>query len=138
MVRFIATCLSLTLMCGCTDDTLDVSYGSYQVMKADGALERGWLVPWIPENAVLIKEVHNLDSNLSAFKFALPPGAKFNPPDSCVPASPDELRSPAFVRYWIPSLSELRSGYELKSCATGFLAISPDRKIFLHWSRPAL
>ena len=138
MIRFVAIGLSFALISGCTDDTLDTSYGSYEVMRADKALERGWLAPWIPKNAILIKEVHNLDNNLSAFKFELSPGTTFNPPDSCTPLPPTELRAPVFDRYWIPSLSELRTRYDLKSCSTGFLAISADRKVFFHWSRHAL
>jgi hypothetical protein len=38
-------------------------YPTLAEAKRDGAIERGWLPPWLPGSAVEINEIHDVDSN---------------------------------------------------------------------------
>ena len=38
-------------------------YPTLAAAHADGALERGWIPPWIPDSARNLREAHDLDTN---------------------------------------------------------------------------
>jgi len=53
-------------------------HGEYPDMakaRAAGAVERGWIPAWVPDEARAIKEVHNTDSGMRWLAFQLDPGA---------------------------------------------------------------
>lgn len=50
-------------------------YADLTSARAAGAVERGWIPAWVPEDARTIKEVHNLDSGMRWMAFMLEPGA---------------------------------------------------------------
>jgi hypothetical protein len=61
--------LALTSACA-RWDVLERAYASREEVVRDGAIERGWIPPWIPESAREIREVHNIDTNASQLAFA--------------------------------------------------------------------
>lgn len=55
------------LCVGCEDLTLEATYTSYDELIEDGAVVRGWFPNWIPKSLTEIEEIHDLDTNQSAF-----------------------------------------------------------------------
>ena len=49
-----------------------VTYATYEVMVADGALARGWIPAFVPPSATDFEECHDLDTNASWLRFSVP------------------------------------------------------------------
>ena len=59
------------LLAGC--ERSQNSYPSWPDAERAGAVQRGWLPPWVPRSATQIDEAHDRDSNLQRLRFKLPP-----------------------------------------------------------------
>ena len=128
------------LMCSCAEGVLDATYATRADAAAAGAIERGWIPPWVPPEAFALHEVHSVDSNESALAFSLPADLAWRPPASCIAANAGQFYEPGFNRSWIPEAME---DYRYYSCpepmASGAplllsaLAVSKDGKHVLYW-----
>ena len=101
VTRTVATSLCFAaLLAGCDDGMqMKASYPDRTAAERDGAFRRGWLPSWMPSSVHDIEEVHDLDTNIQAMRFAVPSG--WGPPASalCSPAikiEPPRLRLPSF------------------------------------------
>ena len=83
--------LPIFLLAACQlSETPESSFANYKEAVASGLIERGWIPDWLPETAVNIHEVHNLDNNASILLFDA--GAEFSVPAGCEPnANPPEI-----------------------------------------------
>lgn len=63
-----ALCLILT---SC-DLVMDSSYATKQEAVDAEMIAKGWIPAWVPEEATDLREVHDLDSNVSALAFSKP------------------------------------------------------------------
>ncbi len=77
--------LFLALPLAACSDAVQTQYRDLDEARAAGALQRGWLPAWLPARAGAIIEAHDLDTNRRAARFALPDGARIEPP-GCAPA----------------------------------------------------
>lgn len=123
---------------GCLDTTLDVSYSSMGDAVADGAVDRGWIPEWIPANARNLREVHDLDNNLSALAFEIPPRTHWPLPDGCITVRFAQTPPNHFSRDWWPSRKELEREYAFFECRRDpvrhvFVGRRLDGRGGLHW-----
>ena len=131
--------LAAAVTCSCTNDVLDSSYTNHAQAVADGAIERGWIPDWVPQQSMQLHEVHDVDTNQSALVFSLPNNFSWTPPEICRRADGGEFTEPAFDRDWLPDTLE---DYDFYSCPseprTGTLlisavAVSRDGDQVLYW-----
>ena len=127
---YVIACFALL---GCT--TRDASYDSL----AEVNFQKGWIPKHIPMGASNLKEVHNLDTGISALAFDIPQSTTWPLPDDCRPVSAQGAVPNQFSRSWWPSESELASSYSIYQCMPDgppdltYMAISRSRLHGLHW-----
>ncbi|TQM16867.1 hypothetical protein FB548_0235 [Pseudoxanthomonas sp. 3HH-4] len=135
-VLLLLTTISVT---GCLDTTLDAKYPTTAAAIADGAITRGWVPEWIPVTATNLREVHNLDTNVSALTFDLPNGSRLQLPGDCKPITFPGLVPSHFNRSWWPTPEELRASYVFSRCKSDasthleFVGIHKTGQRGLHW-----
>ena len=66
---FIASLLLSLVACS---DEKEASYATFGEAERAGAIERGWLPPFVPHSARQISERHDLDTNAQELTFVLP------------------------------------------------------------------
>jgi hypothetical protein len=140
MPKYIALSTALVITVGgCLSDTLDASYNSLSDAVAADAVDKGWIPEWLPRGATNLREVHNLDTSVSALAFDIPRGEIWRLPEHCARADFAEIVPSQFGRSWWPSESSLASSYKFFQCkADGppdfeFVAISTAGTRGLHW-----
>ena len=69
MLVFAGLILSLA---ACSDER-EASYATRDDAERAGAIERGWIPPFVPKSARKISEQHNLDTNAQRLTFVVPP-----------------------------------------------------------------
>ena len=84
------------------DTTVEVEYATGRELKAAGMVERGWVPAWIPDEAIDVHEIHDVDNNLSAFAFRLPAGPQWTLPVDCQQASGAMFIRSRFEAEWMP------------------------------------
>lgn len=82
--------LALTTL-GCGEQRV-VHYASYLDASRDGAVLRGWIPSYVPQSAVEIVEVHDLDTNALLMRFRADPDAVRMMVASLGSIDPKELR----------------------------------------------
>ena len=76
----------LVALTACFNDLRMYStYESMEEVKADGAISRGWIPDWLPENAIEIHEHHDLDTNIRAISFTVDQPEEWPWPSECIP-----------------------------------------------------
>lgn len=66
-----AALLALLLGAGCGSiEVVQTEYATAEAAKAEGAIPRGWLPAWLPEDAKNIIEIHDVGTNESTFSFS--------------------------------------------------------------------
>ena len=61
-------------------------YNQYQTIKEaqeNDALRKGWLPEWMPDNAINIHEVHDIDTNIHALSFEINSNNELSWPSEC-------------------------------------------------------
>jgi hypothetical protein len=69
------TILASAILLAACGDVVDESYGTWHEAKRAGAVERGWVPPFVPTTARDLRSVHNVDTNSQSLTFRLPPQA---------------------------------------------------------------
>ncbi len=141
MPKFTALSTAVVLLLsGCLlSDTLDASYDSMAEAISKEAIAKGWIPEWLPEGAINIREVHNLDTNTSALAFDIPPRARWTLPEHCRPVGFTDTVPSVFNRSWWPSNDSLAASYNFFQCKAdaspdfAFVAISKAGDRGLHW-----
>lgn len=100
---------------GCTE-VFEESYPNMQAVRAHGAIDRGWVPDWVPEDASNIRELHKIDTDESMLSFEMPPDARWTLPNECRPVAYAEITAPRFDRVWWPADSDLRRSFRLYQC----------------------
>ncbi len=137
--------LIATILTGCYRETVESSFPTAADALGSPAAANGWIPPWLPEDAVDIHEVHDLDSNEGALVAKLPNESKFAP-DACRHANGGQFMAPAFSRKWLPSALDHFAFYacDAPEADTSVavpgnppmihaLAISPGRDVIVYW-----
>lgn len=101
-------------------------------------IEKGWIPSWIPQDATDLREVHNLDSNVSELSFAMPSRSQVHLPSDCRPVAYADTVPARISRDWWPSEDTLERSYVFFQCQadhTGyrFVAIRKSSGHVLHW-----
>lgn len=127
------------LLSGCLlSDTLDATYDDVAEARAAQAIEKGWIPEWVPEHATALREVHNLDTSVSALAFDLPADTRVPVPDGCRHATYAQTLPVPIERAWWPRPEVLASRYTFFTCPapyTGFefVGMRRDGRHVLHW-----
>lgn len=66
--------VSILLLAAC-GDRKEERFATWEDAKRAGAIERGWVPPFVPTTARDIRLVHDLDTNAQQIAFAAPPDA---------------------------------------------------------------
>lgn len=100
--RFGVALVSVFILSGCFyDERIYSTYENMDAVKADGAIGRGWIPEWLPENAINIHEHHDLDTNVRAISFEVDQVEIWDWPLQCMPtetATPPKIRTKQFPR----------------------------------------
>jgi len=138
-MRFVLVAVSCLWLSACAWETLDSSYAKAQDAIDAGMVRKGWIPAWIPAEATDLREVHNLDSNVSELSFAMPRASRIRLSPDCksIPYSETE---PAWIgRAWWPDEDALQRSYVFFECRADvahhsrFVAISKGGDRVLHW-----
>lgn len=111
-----ALCLILT---SC-DLVMDSSYATKQEAVDAEMIAKGWIPAWVPEEATDLREVHDLDSNVSALAFSKPRSKQLLLPSGCRPVNHSAVQPAMFNRSWWPSEAALKRAYTFSRCEPEF------------------
>jgi hypothetical protein len=131
------------LLLGCSAENVKKYYPTARDALAARTSGTGWVPIWLPQDAVEIHEIHNLDTNESALVAALP-SQEWHPPPDCRPANGGQFLVPKFSPGWLPTPL---NGYTFFSCNGSTpesgpqggpplihaTAISPDGATLVFW-----
>jgi hypothetical protein len=67
--------LAFALLISACGDAVDERYGTWHDAKLAGAVERGWVPPFVPMTARNLRSIHDLDTDSQRLTFRLPPQA---------------------------------------------------------------
>lgn len=126
LLLLFALCLILT---SC-DLVMDSSYATKQEAVDAEMITKGWIPAWVPEEATDLREVHDLDSNVSALAFSKPRSKQLLLPPGCRPVNHSATRPALFNRSWWPSEAALKRAYTFFHCEHEI-----DRSVFVATSR---
>lgn len=122
----------LVVLASCFNDLRMYStYENMDAVRADGAIGRGWIPDWLPQNAIDIHEFHDLDTNIRAISFTVDQLEDWPWPIECIPveaASPPRIKTKLFPR--APHRLD-----DIQDCAELFAVRDPDGVIHM-WSIP--
>ena len=115
-------------LCACSE-TQDNTYPSFAAAIDAGAVSRGWVPEWLPQNTGKIFEVHNLDTNHFMVHFLFTQHTNPSLPTSCKSVAPTTPPPPPFSRKWWPA-DVPASGYATHrhayfQCESEYVAVSP-------------
>ncbi len=104
--------------CALFDDQMEEYYQTRGELVADGAVERGWVPPWLPASAVRTHEAHNLDTNDIWMRFELDASELGSIPECSASATTrfSDARGPRRQHWWSASDEYDWRGY---SCGWG-------------------
>ncbi len=131
----------LSVACGSIEEPTEF-YESRAALVADGAIDHGWVPPWLPNSARAIHESHNLDTNEVWMRFRLDPDDMVLV-EECVPsfvadvlrASGPRLTRPQWWVGWEPYDWE---GYDCKwrfgeKARAASLVVAQSEGVALYW-----
>lgn len=119
--KFTVVALVLTLLASC-GERQEHFYPDLAAAKAAGAVERGWIPPWVPKSAKGFHEIHDVDTNQSMLRWSYEDSEKFAIHESCVAKSgaiPDtSFRSSGWPTDWADD-STRSASYAFFACEDG-------------------
>lgn len=122
--------IMLVTLTACFNDLrLYSTYENMNEVKADGAIDRGWIPDWLPENAIGIHEHHDLDTSIRAISFTVDQLEEWPWPIECMPIETAErprIKTKLFPR--APHRFD-----EIQDCAEVFAVRDPQGVIHM-WS----
>jgi hypothetical protein len=71
--------LITTALLGCVgpfSEDFESQYPDVNAARADGAFDRGWLPKIVPDDSIDIREMHNIDTNITWGCFVIPSGTE--------------------------------------------------------------
>nr|KAJ9617622.1 hypothetical protein H2204_013576 [Knufia peltigerae] len=118
LLLLFALCLILT---SCDLDlVMDSSYATKQEAVDAEMIAKGWIPAWVPEEATDLREVHDLDANVSALAFSRPRSKQLLLPSGCRPVDHSAVQPALFNRSWWPSEAALKRAYTFSRCEPEF------------------
>jgi hypothetical protein len=134
-VRLVGAALLLSTLGACSDRQ-DNHYASYEEAKSVGAIDHGWVPDWLPADTGAIDEAHDLDTNRSMVRFALPDNKTLALPLDCAPAIPARLSKPFDSASWWPATvpSPADESHHYYRCVDeGLVAVDEQRGLGYVW-----
>ena len=128
VIALLFVLLPVFLLAACQlSETPESSFANYKEAVASGLIERGWIPDWLPETAVNIHEVHNLDNNASILLFDA--GVEFSVPAGCEPTT-NPPETTLKESWWSQSFS---SDWPVYDCGNGYLAVDETGMRVYFW-----
>lgn len=124
------TLFALCLILTSCDLVMDSSYATKQEAVDAEMIAKGWIPAWVPQEATDLREVHDLDSNVSALAFSKPRSKQLLLPSGCRPVNHSATQPALFNRSWWPSDAALKRAYTFFRCEPEF-----DKSVFVATSR---
>lgn len=130
--------LLLLVAAGCFLETMDASFATAAEARAAGYVAKGWIPPWLPGDATDVREVHDLDTNVSELSFAIPARDSLELPPECKPVEYSGTVRAYIRRHWWPGETELQQSYVFFRCPADaadyvFVSVSKAGTRVLHW-----
>src|SRR5690606_10252246 len=88
-------------------EVMETSYPNMATAESRGGISSGWIPQWLPDNAVDLREVHDIDTNESALAFKISGSANWRPLGQCQPVQLSAVTQPRFDVSWWPVSAEL-------------------------------
>ncbi len=102
------------------DLVMDSSFATKQEAVDAEMIAKGWIPAWVPEEATDLREVHDLDSNVSAPAFSKPRSKQLLLPPGCRSVNHSATQPALFNRSWWPSETALKRSYTFFHCEPEF------------------
>jgi hypothetical protein len=136
--QLIQATILCSLVSGCFWETTDASYGTAAEAMDSGVMGKGWIPEWLPQDATDLREVHNVDSNVSELSFTTPHAKSVRLPADCRPVEHADTVQAYIRRSWWPSEGELQQSYAFFRCSADFtdyrfVAINKAGNRVLYW-----
>jgi hypothetical protein len=126
-VRIVISGLLIISIAACDDLRAYTQYEDLSAARMSGAVERGWIPEWLPEQAIHIHEHHDLDTNVQAISFRIKSESEFEWPSICAraerPTAP-RLKTKLFPK----SVHKLK---DVRNCRNHFAARGEDGAIHI-------
>ena len=101
-------------------------------------MRKGWVPEWVPLDATDLREVHDLDSNVSELAFLKPVATRIHLPARCRKTTYTSSARASIQRSWWPPEPVLQMSYTVFNCGpefgrATFVAISRSGDQVLFW-----
>ena len=137
----IGAAVVLSVACGSIEEPTNF-YESRDALVADGAVDHGWVPPWLPDSAQGIHESHNLDTNEVWMRFRLD-ADDMGFVKVCAPSFVADVRTahgPRLARpdWWVSWEPYDWEGYDCKwrfgeATRTASLVVAQSEGVALYW-----
>ncbi|RZJ18236.1 MAG: hypothetical protein EON91_06015 [Brevundimonas sp.] len=67
-----AIAILATIAVAACSEVKDERYADYETARLAGAIKRGWIPAFVPQDAYALHDIHDLDSNAQTLSFRLP------------------------------------------------------------------
>ena len=129
----------LALFCvACAPETLEVNYDTHAVAENAGAMRRGWLPPWLPQESTQIFERHNIDTNARMWVATVPIGVDVTLPVACTSIKATETaRTPFATRWWPegePHQPPRPGKFYYFKCGSEFIGLAKEGGKLIGWA----
>ncbi len=136
--RLVQATILCSFVSACFWETTDASYDTAAEAIDSGVMGKGWIPEWLPQDAIDLREVHSVDSNVSELSFSTPHAKLVRLPADCRPVEYSDTVQAYIRRSWWPSEEVLQQSYTFFRCPADFtdykfVAISKTDNRVLHW-----
>ncbi len=113
-------------------------FDTLQAAGEQDMVRKGWVPEWVPPDATDLREVHDLDSNVSELAFRKPVATMVQLPAHCRKTTYTSSARASIQRSWWPPESVLQMSYTVFNCGPDhgratFAAVSDSGDQVLFW-----
>lgn len=129
--------LALPFLVACSD-TIERTYKTRTEAEYDGAIAAGRVPNWFPQEAMEIREAHNIHTKAVMVRFSYPKEHQVKVPQFCVRTSGTTAPPPPFKRAWwpesVPEHGAVAERYAYHRCGETYVAIIQSEGEGFVWS----
>ncbi|HDS1039052.1 TPA: hypothetical protein QDZ42_002068 [Stenotrophomonas maltophilia] len=117
---------------------MDSRFDTLQAAREQDMVRKGWVPEWVPPDATDLREVHDLDSNVSELAFRKPVATQIRLPAHCRKTRYSSSARASIQRSWWPPEPLLQMSYTIFTCGPDygratFAAVSDSGDHVLFW-----
>jgi hypothetical protein len=132
-----ALLLALPFLVACSD-TIERTYKTRTEAEFDGAIAAGWVPSWFPQEAMEIREAHDIATKSVMVRFSYPKEYALKVPQFCARTSATAAPPPPFKRAWwpasVPERGAVAERYAYHHCGETYVATIQSEGEGFVWS----